>query len=273
MKKVLITGAGSGLGQALALRYAQEGAEVCVADVNRDGGEQTVQQINSVGGSAFFMLCDITRQWDVDKMAMTLAERWQSVDLLVNNAGVASAGSLESESLDQWQWVLDINLLGHVRMTKAILPLLRNSHAAERDIINIASQAGLTPAPGMGSYSVTKAAMVTYSETAHLELAHEGIHVSVVCPAFFDTNLNESLRSDDAGMQAVVTKMIKKSGVSADEIAEKIYQAVNARKFLIITHKSGLKAHRLKRFFSMERYLNIVKKRTAKFVKPREEQE
>lgn len=267
MKRVLITGAGSGLGRALALQYAQQGDEVCVADVNLEGGQETVALVTAAGGKAFFHACDITQQWDVDKLAIALAERWQSLDVLINNAGVASAGSIESERLDQWQWVLDINLLGQVRMTKAMLPLLRKSDAVERDIINIASQAGITPAPGMGSYSVTKAAMVSFAETAHLELAHEGIHVSAVCPSFFDTNLNQSLRSDDAGMQAVVTKMIKKSGVSADAIAEQILAKVKARKFLIVTHKEGRKAYRLKRFLPIERYLKIVKNRTKKFVK------
>ena len=174
MKKILITGAGSGLGKALALRYAKDGAEICIADVNKEAGEAVAQSINSSGGSAFFLECDITKQWDVDKLTMTLAERWRSLDMLINNAGVATAGKLESESMEQWQWVIDINLLGHVRMTKACLPLLRNSQSADKDIINIASQAGLTTAPGMGSYSVTKAAMVSYSETAHLELAHDG---------------------------------------------------------------------------------------------------
>jgi len=169
--------------------------------------------------------------------------------------------------LDQWQWVIDINLLGQVRMTKACLPLLRNSEAANKTIINIASQAGLTAAPGMASYCVSKAAMVSLSETMHLELSVEGIHVAVVCPAFFDTNLNTSLRSSDEKMQEVVTKMIKKSGVSAEEIANKVFDAVNQKKFMIVTHKDGRKAYRLKRFLSMERYLNLVKKRTAKYMK------
>jgi len=147
------------------------------------------------------------------------------------------------------------------------LPLLRNSEAADKTIINIASQAGLTSAPGMASYCVTKAAMVSLSETMHLELAVDDIHVAVVCPAFFDTNLNQSLRSSDEKMQALVTKLIKKSGVSADEIAGKVFDAVNDKKFMIVTHKEGRKAYRLKRFLSMEHYLKIVKKRTAKFVK------
>lgn len=267
MRKILITGAGSGLGEALAKRYAQEGAEICIADVNEEGGNAVVQHIQNEGGEAFFIKCDITQQWDVEKLTMKLAERWRSIDVLINNAGVASAGMIDSETIEQWQWVLDINLLGHVRMTKTCLPLLRNSEAADKAIINIASQAGLTPAPGMTSYCVTKAAMVSLSETMHLELAHEGIHVAVVCPAFFDTNLNQSLRTSDPKMEAVVTKLIKKSGVTADEIAAKVFDSVIQKKFMIITHKEGLKAYRKKRFFSMERYLNIVKKRTKKFVK------
>jgi len=265
-KKVLISGAGSGLGKALALRYARAGAEICVSDINADGGNEVVQLIENEGGSAFFMACDITQQWDVDKLAIQLAERWESLDILINNAGVATAGLLESETIEQWQWVLDINLLGHVRMTNAMLPMLRNSRQAQRDIVNIASQAGLTPAPGMGSYSMSKAAMVSYSETAHLELANDGIHVSAVCPAFFDTNLNTSLRSDDPKMQNVVDKMIKKSGVSADEIASKVYDAVNARKFLVITHADGRKAYLMKRYLPIESYLKIVKKRVAKYM-------
>jgi NAD(P)-dependent dehydrogenase (short-subunit alcohol dehydrogenase family) len=267
MRKILITGAGSGLGEALARRYAQEGAEICVADVNEEGGNAVAQQIQNEGGEAFFIKCDITQQWDVEKLTMKLAERWRSIDVLINNAGVASAGMIDSETMEQWQWVLDINLLGHVRMTKACLPLLKNSEAADKTIINIASQAGLTPAPGMTSYCVTKAAMVSLSETMHLELTHDDIHVAVVCPAFFDTNLNQSLRTSDPKMEAVVTKLIKKSGVTADEVAAKVFNAVAQKKFMIVTHKEGLRAYRMKRFFSMERYLNIVKKRTKKFVK------
>lgn len=267
MKKVLITGAGSGLGRALAIHYGSQGYEICVADLNAESGEETVQMINNAGGSSFFQSCDITQQWDVDKLAISLAERWRSLDMLINNAGVATAGQLEFESMEQWQWVFDINLLGHVRMTKAMLPLLRKSESAEKDVINISSQAGITAAPGMGSYCMSKAAMVSFSETTHLELAPEGIHVSVACPSFFDTNLNQSLRSGDAKMQNVVDKMIKKSGVSADEIAKKIANGVAARKYLILTHKQGIKAYRLKRFLPIERYLAMIKKRTAKYVK------
>ena len=272
MNKVLITGAGSGLGKALALRYTAQGDEVCVADINASAAQEVVDEINANGGSAFAQTCDITKQWDVDKLAIFLRERWGSFDVLVNNAGVATAGGIDSETMEQWQWVIDTNVLGHVRMTKAMLPLLRDSKNRTKSIINIASQAVLTSAPGMGSYSMTKAALVSYSETAYLELVHERIHVSAVCPAFFDTNLNTSLRTNDAGMQNVVNKLIKKSGIGADEIADKIIAGVKARKFLIITHKEGLKAYRLKRFLPIERYLKIITNRTKKFVRAADSQ-
>lgn len=269
MKNILISGAGSGLGKALALRYAADGDEVCVVDLNAEAGNAVADLIISKGGNAFFMQGDITQQANVDELVTKLGERWQGLDVLINNAGVATAGMLETESIEQWQWVLDINVLGHVRMTKAFLPLLKNSTLLNRGaaIINIASQAGLTSAPGMGSYCATKAAMVSISETFHLELAHDGIHVAVVCPAFFNTNLNQSLRSGDAGMQSVVTKLIKKSGVSADDIAEQVFASVKAGKYMIITHADGLKAYRMKRFLPIERYLSFVKKRTKRFVK------
>jgi NAD(P)-dependent dehydrogenase (short-subunit alcohol dehydrogenase family) len=267
MNKILISGAGSGLGRALALRYAREGAQVCVSDMSKEGAQETVQLIEDAGGEAFSMLCDITKQWDVDKLSLQLAERWSSIDLLVNNAGVTTAGMLEFESMEQWRWVLDINVLGHVRMTKAFLPLLRASRSPNKSVVNIASQAGLTPASGIGSYSVSKAAMISYSETAYLELAHDGIHVSVVCPAFFNTNLNTSLRGDHAGINETVSKLIKKSDVTADTIAEQIFNQVADREFMLITHKDGRCAYRLKRFLSMDRYLKIMKKRTRKFVR------
>ena len=267
MRKILITGAGSGLGEALAKKYASEGAEICVADFNEEGGNSVVNQIQSTGGEAFFVKCDITQQWDVEKLVMTVAERWRSIDVLINNAGIASAGMLETETIEEWQRVIDVNLLGHVRMTKACLALIKGSEAADKSIINIASQAGLTSAPAMSSYCATKAAMVSLSETLYLELAPDNIHVAVVCPAFFDTNLNQSLQSSDPKMQAVVTKLIKKSGITADDIATKVFDAVNKKKFLIVTHKSGRQAHLLKRFLPIERYLKVVKKRTALFIK------
>ncbi len=271
MHKVLITGAASGLGKALALRYAKADAEVCIVDLNVAEGEAVASQIQSTGSSAFFQRCDITQQYDVDQLAATIKERWGSLDILINNAGVATAGLVPFESLDDWAWVMNINVFGHVRMTKALLPMIGKSNAEFRAIINTASQAGITAGPGMGSYSASKAAMVSFSETLFLEQAHNGVHVSVVCPAFFDTNLNTSLRTNQPGMENAVNKLIKNSGISADDIADQVFTKAAVKEFMIITHAEGRKVHRIKRFLPMKWYLNMVKKQTAKFTKTRSE--
>ena len=269
MHKVLITGAASGLGKALAIRYAQADAEICVVDMNRAEGEAVAKLIQSTGGNAFFHACDITQDEDVEQLKTIIHERWGSLDVLINNAGVATAGLVPFESLEDWQWVMNINVLGHVRMTKALLPMIEKSNSEFRAIINIASQAGITSSPGMGSYSASKAAMVSFSETLFLEQVHNDVHVSVVCPAFFDTNLNTSLRTNQPGMENAVNKLVKNSGISAEAIADKIFVQAAAKQHLILTHAEGHKAHRLKRFLPMKWYLKMVAKQTAKFAKAR----
>lgn len=267
MNKVLITGAASGLGKALALEYAKAGANICVADLNEEQGEEVVQLIKDAGGDGFFQRCDITSQADVDSLISTVEGSWQSLDILINNAGIASAGLHQFEDMDSWQWVMDINLLGHVRMTKAFVPLIKKSDSTHAAVINIASQAGITPTATMGSYCASKAAVVSFSEVLYYELAHTGIHVSVVCPAFFDTNLNKSLRTNQQGMDKMVNKLVKGSGVQASEIAAKVVKQSKAKDFMIVTHRSGRIAYLLKRLLPTNIYVNMVRKKTAKFIK------
>lgn len=266
--KVLITGAASGLGKALALRYAASGADVCVVDFNQDDGAEVAAAINSGDqGSAFFAACDITSQHDVDELLAIIKERWGTLDVLINNAGVATAGLLAYEDMESWQWVMNINVLGQVRMTKAFVPLINNSTEQHRAVINVASQAGLTVAPGMGSYCASKAAVVSFSESLFLELVHDDIHVSVICPAFFETNLNKSLRSNQPGMDKVVEKLLKDSGIGADEIAEKVFNGVMAKEFMIITHQTGREEVTRKRAMPTNDYMASVAQHTRKFVK------
>jgi NAD(P)-dependent dehydrogenase (short-subunit alcohol dehydrogenase family) len=201
-ERVLITGGASGLGEALALHYATNSAQVCIADINVEGAQTVLKKTAEVGGSAFFLTCDITQQQDVDNLASTIKERWSGLDILINNAGVATGGVLEFEDIDQWQWVMNINVLGMVRMTPAFAPMMKAQKKAS--IINIASQAGITPISFMGSYNASKAAVVSFSETMHIELAKDNIQVSVVCPSFFPTNLDQGMRSTQPGVQELV---------------------------------------------------------------------
>lgn len=267
MKTVLITGGASGLGEALALHYAKQGFEVCIADLNSERGHKVVDSITKSGGAAFFLSCDITNEADIETLKQQLLSRWQKVDVLVNNAGVATGGALEFEDIEQWQWVININVFGMVRMCRAFIPLMKQHGGGK--IVNIASQAGITPAPLMGSYNASKAAVVSFSETMHLELTHDNIHVSVACPGFFSTNLDESLRSKQPGVAKLVSKMLHTySDITAAQVAEAIYQDSENFKFMTITHKDGRTAFRMKRWLPAMRYLAMMKKQLKNF-KPR----
>jgi short-subunit dehydrogenase len=153
-------------------------------------------------------------------------------------------------------------------MCRAFVPLMKQQEGGKGSgkIVNIASQAGITPAPLMGSYNVSKAAVVSFSETMHLELSDSNIHVSVACPGFFSTNLDESLRSKQPGVAKLVSKMLhNSSNMTATLVAEAIYQDSENLKFMTITHKDGRSAYRMKRWLSPMRYLDMMKKQLKNF--------
>jgi NAD(P)-dependent dehydrogenase (short-subunit alcohol dehydrogenase family) len=263
IERVLITGGASGLGEALALHYAANSAQVCIADINSDGAQQVLQKILDAGGSAFFLPCDITSQKNVDELANTIKDRWGGLDILINNAGVATGGALEYEDIEQWQWVMNINVLGMVRMTRAFVTMMKAQQKAT--IINIASQAGITPISFMGSYNASKAAVVSFSETMHIELAKDNIQVSVVCPSFFPTNLDQGMRSTQPGVQQLVGKLLSRSDITAEQVAGIIYQQAKAGQFMILTHKLGRQAYLFKRFLPTMRYMKMITRKMAKF--------
>lgn len=260
---VVITGGASGLGAALVKRYAQAGAKICIADLHAERAKKVIAVNAQAAADLFFQPCDITNQADVEDLLEVVTARWGKLDILINNAGVATGGALAFEDIEQWQWVLNINLLGMVRMTRAFAPLLAMQKSSH--LINIASQAGITPIPYMASYNASKAAVVSFSETMHLELAKDGIHVSVVCPSFFATNLDESMRSTQPGVHDLVKKLLSRSDIDADEVANIIKSRADAGDFMILSHKLGKRALWLKRLMPTNRYMAMMKKKLQRF--------
>ena len=246
MTNLVITGGASGLGLAMAKRWAKTGTNICLVDRNEDGAGVALQYLQRLGATASFIRCDVTDDEAVAAMAAKVKQLLGTIDILINSAGVPTAGSIEAESIEAWHWVLNINLLGTVRVTKALSPLMRQQ--GKGHIVNVASQAGLTPMPMMGSYNATKAAVIAFSETLHLEMAPFNVGVSVLCPAFVKTNLDKSLPDEQSQMQSVVTKLVQKGNVSADAVAEMTYQAVLSNQFLITTHRFERRIYRLKRW-------------------------
>lgn len=146
-QRVVITGAGSGLGRAIALAFAAQSARIAVTDRDLDGAADTLKAVEAAGGSGFVQSLDVTREADFAVLAERLALDWGGLDVLVNNAGVATAGTVAESDLAQWQWVLDINLLGCVRGVRALAPLMTAQQSGH--IVNVASFAGIAnPGPG-----------------------------------------------------------------------------------------------------------------------------
>ena len=266
-KRIFITGGASGLGRALAERYAREGWRVCIGDVNELRGLETLSLLRDLGAEAHFAKCNVTEEVQIQAVAEWLYRNWGGVDVVVNNAGVAIAGGIDEVPLKDWHWAVDINLLGVVRGCKVFTPMFRAQ--GHGHFVNVASMAGLIHAPMMSAYNATKAAVVALSETLRVELADAGIGVSVVCPAFFRTNLAESLRAGNPHVQQMTQKLVGKAEVGADEIAGQVFRAVARGEFHILTHARERLLWRLKRLLPFAAYLAILVRGTRRMMAPR----
>ena len=211
--RMMITGAGSGLGREIALRWAREGWQLALSDVSEPGLQETLKLVREAGGDGFIQRCDVRDYSQLTAFAQACEEKLGGIDVIVNNAGVASGGFFSELSLEDWDWQIAINLMGVVKGCKAFLPLLEKSKGK---IINIASMAALMQGPAMSNYNVAKAGVVALSESLLIELAQQEIGVHVVCPSFFQTNLLDSFRGPTPAMKAQVGKLLESSPITAD---------------------------------------------------------
>jgi len=246
-KRVLITGAGSGLGRALSFCFAENGWRVACADIRMDRAQGTVRLITEFGVGAMALKVDVGNDASVEEMRDEILAAWDGVDVVINNAGVASAGALAQTSLDDWRWTLNINLMGVVRGCRAFVPVLLEQ--GKGHIVNIASFAGIANAPRMAAYSASKAGVISVSEClrGELALANSAVRVSVVCPAFFQTNLMETSRAPEADKVAA-SKLMANAKEGADEVAARIYRGMQRGDFLILPTSTELTRWRIKRF-------------------------
>jgi NAD(P)-dependent dehydrogenase (short-subunit alcohol dehydrogenase family) len=273
--RVLVTGAGSGLGRACAISLSRRGARVAATDVRAEAAEDTARLLRSKGGDAMAHALDVTSEASFQDAVTAVERAWDGVDVLINNAGVATAGTVEDSPLKQWQWVLDINLLGCVRGARAVIPGMKARGRGY--IVNVASFAGIANPPAMASYNAAKAAVISLSETLRFELFPE-IGVSVACPSFFKTDLVNSSRSgqlserDQASapqMMKIVERMMDRAVVTAENVAEDIVDAIATAQFLVMPHADARALARLKRL-SPELYFRKAQKATAGFLVRRE---
>lgn len=261
-RRIFITGGASGLGRALAERYARTGWRVCIGDLDEARCAEALAAIRAHSPASHALPCDVTREADLQAAAGWLQREWGGVDVVVNNAGVAQMGGIGETALSDWQWIVDINLLGVVRGCKVFAPLLKAQGGGQ--LVNIASMAGLVHMPHAGAYNATKAAVVALSETLQLELEADGIRTSVVCPAFFRTDLARNMRAARPELEGMTRRLVERARIGADEIAARIQTGIERCDPVILTHPEARRFWRLKRLLPHSLYLALMRRQLAK---------
>ena len=195
-KVAVVTGASRGIGKAAALALASQGAKVVVNYARSgDAAEATVKEINGSGAEAIALQADVSKSDEVDNLIKTTLDKFERIDVLVNNAGITKDTLLLRMKPEQWQAVIDLNLTGVFFCTKAVSKTMLKQRSGR--IINIASVAGQMGNPGQANYSAAKAGVIGFTKTVAKELANRGITVNAVAPGFIETDMTEDLKSDD----------------------------------------------------------------------------
>jgi len=245
-RHALITGAASGLGRALAVRLARDGWHVAVCDVDDAGALETVSLVVQAGGTAQAERLDVTVPAEWESLRDRLRDQWERIDLVVNNAGVSGAGEVGRFPLDDWRWILDVNLFGVLYGCDAFVDwLTENPHGAH--IVNTASMAAVASAPTMGAYNVSKAAVVSLSETLYAELLHRNVGVTVLCPGFVATNLLDAGRWHRPVLKSRAEECFAESRITADDVAEATLRAIRRKQLYVVLPLRGRIFWRLKR--------------------------
>lgn len=191
-KSVLITGAGSGIGKAAAMAFAESGAKVAVSDVNEEGGRATVESIKSKGGTAFFRRCNVANYRAVVELVDETVSTFGSLDIALNNAGIGgNRVPTASYELAEWDQVIGVNQTGVFYCMREELKIM--SKQGSGCIVNVSSVAGMRALPMTIAYTASKHAVIGMTKTAALEYARFGIRVNAVCPVFTETPMVEAL--------------------------------------------------------------------------------
>jgi len=218
-KVVVVTGAGHGIGRASALRFAREGGQVVVVDVNGDSAAETVGLIVEGGGAAHALAVDVSDERAVDGLGAEVAARHGRVDVLHNNAGRLRAGSVTELAVEEWDRTFAVNVRSMFLVSRALIPLMRPRGGA---IVNTASTSGLVGEMGIPAYNSSKGAVVNLTRQLAADYTREGIRVNCVCPGWIPTGFNdpvlEGLTDEEVEAMVVATVPMGRQG-TPEEIA------------------------------------------------------
>jgi NAD(P)-dependent dehydrogenase (short-subunit alcohol dehydrogenase family) len=249
----IITGAGRGLGRALALELASRGASVFATDINAESARETADLAAQNGAPrTAHRRCDVTQLSDFDNLAASLGD--EPVGLLINNAGVACGGEVGETKPEDWRWSMDVNFFGAVHGCHVFVPRLRRQGCGL--IVNIASAGGFLALPGAAPYSTAKAALINLTESLAAELHGTGVTAKVVCPVFLRTAIVEDGRFPDEASKESGRRLIRQ-GRSPESAARRIVSLLSRPSVVLIPEPEGRWLRRLKQF-SPRLYLRLL---------------
>ena len=251
-KVAVVTGAASGIGRGTAEAFAREGMKVVLADIDEPALDKAVGELRDAGFTVAGVTTDVSNAADMSALAERTVAEFGGCHLVHLNAGVAAGGPMWTLTERDWQWTLGVNLWGVIHGIRAFVP--RFVEQGEGHVVNTASMAGLTSAPFIGPYNVSKHGVVTLSETLHKELSMLGhaVGVSVLCPGWVNTGIGESSRNRPAALQNDETegvgadlgelgsgalKAILEAGLQPAEVARCVVDAVKTNRFYVLTHQ------------------------------------
>jgi NAD(P)-dependent dehydrogenase (short-subunit alcohol dehydrogenase family) len=233
-KTALITGAGSGIGRAIACRFASEGARLMLCDIAEEGLRETVGQIEQAGGEAFTVLGDVAQRPDADRMVEAAVARLGRLEIVINNAGIAGSQQATLAHLtpdEDWERVIGVNLSGVFWIARAAV-----RHMLEHDggvIVNTASVAGLVPFPGRAAYNASKGGVVALTRALALDYAPNHIRVNALCPGLIETNMTRwRLEIPELRQQVLSATPWGRVGQAGDIAAAALYLASDESDFM-----------------------------------------
>ena len=257
-KTAVLTGAGSGFGLECARIGARLGMNLVLVDVQQDALDKAQAEIEATGAAVLARRVDVSSAAEMEALAAAVQQRFGAPHFVFNNAGVGSGGLIWENSVQDWDWVMGVNVWGVIHGVRLFTPMMLE--AAKKDpawqghIVNTASMAGLLTPPNMGVYNVSKTAVVSLSETLYqdLRLVTDQVGASVLCPYFVPTGINQSDRNRPADLpaapptqsqligKAMGDKAVTSGKVSAAEVAQKVVDAVLAGQFYIYSHPQAV---------------------------------
>jgi NAD(P)-dependent dehydrogenase (short-subunit alcohol dehydrogenase family) len=238
----VVTGGASGIGLALARRFASEGMRVVIGDVEAPALEAAVNDLKASGAEVEGLVTDVSDAEQVQALADAAVERFGAIHIACNNAGVGGGGFSWELPLSTWEWILGVNLWGVIHGVRSFTPILMQQDEAH--MVNTASMAGLIAAPMMAPYNASKHAVVAISESLHHEMTMSApqVHVSVLCPGWVNTNIYDAERNrpehlqSEGGLPGDLLRGLLEQGMAPEEVADKVFAAIQNEQFWILTH-------------------------------------